>query len=127
MTSEEAIQAANRAANGVMMLPKHQSWVSSCFGWSIENHRKGLAHCVAFAREQKDAPAEALYIEMRRETCPAWGEAKPLVRAAVEVFVGTLRACDKLVVTAPPAAPSTVGGFLREQDDEMAAGMDERI
>lgn len=126
MTNDEAIQAANRAANAVMMLPRHQSWIATCFGWRLENKDAGVEHCVAFVRSQKDAPAEALYIEMRKAGCPEWAEAKPLVRATVEVFVGTLRACDQLVI-APPVAATRRGGYLLEQDDDMASGMDERI
>lgn len=126
MTNDDAVLAANRAANAVMMLPRHQSWIAECFGWKVENKRDGVEYAATYVRTQPEAPAEALYIEMRSAQSPVWEEAKPLVRVAVEVFVGTLRCCDKLVPPAPLAARAG-GGWLTEHDDEMADGMDERL
>ena len=127
MNHDDAVLAANRAANAVMMLPRHQSWVTECFGWRFENKAEGLRYATDYVRKHADVPAEALYIEMRGKV-PDWRDARALVRAAVEVFVGTLRICDKLaaaLVVLPPAPAQH--GFLSERDDEMADGMDERI
>ena len=125
MTPNDAMQAANRAANAVMMLPRHQSWLCQALGWPAECHGKLLENAAFFVRVREFAVAEALYIELAAEKAKPWLECRPLVRAAFEVFCGTLKACDKLVPEAP-AAPPTMG-YLRDTDDEVAPGLDERI
>lgn len=126
MNLDDAKQAAHRAANAVMMLPRQQSWLCVGLGWPPECRDKLLEHAAFFVRVREFSVAEALYLELRSEKAKDWAECAPIVRAAFEVFAGTLKACDKLVTA--EAKPIGGGvGWMTDGDEDMAPDFGERI
>ncbi len=125
MNHDEAQRAAHRAANAVMMLPRQQSWLCQALGWPPECHADLVSQAAEHVRAHPDAPAEALYLELRGEKTGPWSEAKPHVRAAFEVFRGSLLACDKLVEREPRAAPAPA--WLTEQDAGLIEDVDGHV
>lgn len=119
MTPDQAIAAADRAAQAAGNFGGKR-------GWLDEIGAAGrLGEAVAFVRGNRDAPAEALYLTVRREPV-AWADLRPQKRVAVEVFRATLCACDMLVPAAAPVVAPAARGHLVEPAIERGAGFGER-
>lgn len=126
MKTNENVKSADRAANAVA---GKQGWLHDI------GVPGGLEVAAFFVRRHPDAPAEALWLTMRRDPV-AWRDLQPRKRVAVEVFRAVLLLLDRLAAAdaleaearrprtpapPPPAADNplreTLGSLMERVDD----------
>lgn len=121
MTQQEALEAADRAANAAgRCRPKEGGWLAEC------GCRVDLVEAARFVRGHVLAPAEAVYLHLRRDQGIAWGDLEARKRVAVEVFRGCLVVLDRLVEAPIATVARPASDWLGEGIGERDPGIDDK-
>ena len=122
ITREIAVASADRAANaaGNFSNKPGRTWLNEIAAGGR------LDDAAAFVRAHPDAPAEAVFLAVRREDI-AWRDLQAQKRVAVEVFRATLLVCDKMIDDPAPRLVPRMRGHLDAPAIERDATISARI
>jgi hypothetical protein len=121
MEAVDALRAADRAACAAAKIKVEVGrWllVAGC-------HRS-IEAAAAFVRAHPKAPAEALYLTLRRDKRMPWTELAPAARVSLEVFRATLLVLDTLVEPVYVVTRRARHERLAEREDGRLPGMSDR-